>query len=58
VGERYLFRKQILRAHRLIFLFFTLLHFDASQFLDNIIYDIEALVRAKLKVDIAEILKA
>jgi hypothetical protein len=57
VGERNLFGDLFVLVNRNVFLFCSPLHFEASQFFDNIIYDIETLVRSELKFDIAKVLK-
>jgi hypothetical protein len=57
VGERNLFGDLFVLVNRNVFLFCSPLHFEASQFFDNIIYDIETLVRSELKFDLAKVLK-
>ena len=42
---------------RQVVFFCSTLHFHASQFFDDIIYDIETLVRPKLKVNLAKVIK-
>ena len=57
MGVRNLFRGLFVLVNRNVFLLCSPLHFEASQFFDNIIYDIETLVRSELKFYIAEVLK-
>jgi len=57
VGIRNLFGDLFVLVNRNVFLLCSPLHFEASQFFDNIIYDIETLVRSELKFDLAKVLK-